>query len=247
MAGGGIISTEKNGWRLQWKDDGTDYPALLEEFISGRLTGRSLSTGSSFREVWRVEAGGRVFVIKRDWEIDRRLEKRLWEKLGGTPYQRLIRLTNRAVGRGCPVVQDVYLVAENISGGRWSEAWLIAEFVEGDSLILEFQDGAPARFLDIAQWIGPMSETIAELHDYGLASNDLHPGQFVISQTGLKVIDLSLDSPILVCQVNDALTFRHFFKVVPPMRSWRRRALFRLMSLGRRFKNFKRKILKRKK
>ncbi len=190
-----IISLKEKGWLIQWKNDGTDYPGLLKDFVEGRLKGRRLSTGSSFREVYRVEAQGRAFVFKRDWEIDRRLEKRIWEKLGGTPYSRLIHLTNRAVNRGCTIVQDVYLVAENIARGRWSEAWLIAEYIEGQSLITEFQNGVPAKFSDIARWIDPMSETIARLHDHGLASNDLHPGQFVLSGQELRVIDLSLNSP----------------------------------------------------
>lgn len=240
MAGQTALLQEKQaGWRIQWRNDGYDYPGLLNKFRSGALKGACLTTGSRFREVYRLEADGRKFVIKRDWEVDPRLEKKLWDWLGGTAYHRLIKFTTRAVLKGCQVAQDVYMVAERISGGRCLEAWLVAEYVEGQSFIRKFEDGQPAEVLEgFDQYVPQMNETLERLHDCGLASNDVHPGQFILTEEGLRIIDLSLDGPMIVCQVNDALTMMHFFKARPPLGNPWRRLLFELLTLRRRFKNY---------
>ena len=241
-----ILKSRGGSWRIQWRNDGFDYPDLLERFRCGELKGRSLSTGSQFREVWLLEDSDRKFVVKHDWEVDNRLEKALWDLIGGTPYQRLIKYTTRAVLKGCRVAQDVYLVAEKISGGRCLEAWLVAEYVEGDSFITEFKDGRPSKVMEsLGDYIPAMNETLEQLHDCGLASNDVHPGQFILTTEGLRIIDLSLDGPMIVCQVNDALTMMHFFHSRPPLRNPWRRALYELFSLRRRFKNFYRSLRSR--
>lgn len=234
-----LLKEQKAGWRVQWRNDGYDYPALLNKFRSGELKGTVLTTGSRFREVWRLETGGRKFVVKRDWEVDRRLEKKLWDWLGGTTYHRLIKFTARAVLKGCRVAQDVYLVAERMSWGRCLEAWLVAEYVEGQSFIKNFENGLPAEVLEGFDRYAPqMNEALERLHDCGLASNDIHPGQFILTEEGLRIIDLSPNGPMIVCQVNDALTMMHFFGVRPPLLNPWRRLLFELLTLRRRFKNY---------
>lgn len=231
-----ILKRAADGWRIQWRNDGHDYPGLLEKFRRGELEGRPLSTGSPLREVWRLELAGRVYVIKHDWEVDHRAEKVLWDFIGGTPYHRLIKYTSRAVMAGCRIAQDVYLVAEKMCRGRCREAWLVAEYVEGESFITEYKDGRPVKVMgNLRAFVPAMNEALEVLHDGGLASNDIHPGQFILTPEGLRIIDLSLDSPIIVCQVNDALTMMHFFKSHPPLRNPLRRVLFRFFSIYRRY------------
>lgn len=241
VANGGlsILKSTAEGWRVQWRNDGYDYPSLLEKFQRGELEGRPLSTGSSFRKVWRIELAGRVYVIKHDWEVDHRTEKVLWDFIGGTPYHRLIKFTTRALMAGCRIAQEVYLVAEKMLRGRCREAWLVAEYVEGESFITEYKDGQPSKVMkNLGDFVPAMNEALEALHDCGLASNDIHPGQFILTREGLRIIDLSLDGPMIVCQVNDALTMMHFFNSRPPLRKPLRRVFFKIFSLYRRFKNF---------
>lgn len=228
----GLRRVWEGNWRIQWRDDGTDYPALLAAFRAGSIPAKRLVTGSPYREVFLAEAGGRRLVIKRDWETDSRLEKRLWIRLGGTPYHRLLKFTGRAVARGCRVVQDVYLVAEKMAGPYCEEAWLIAEFVEGRSFMK--QEGASGEPITSA-WIEAIGQTLGTLHDYGLASNDSQAGNFIINERGdhgLVVIDLELDGPLIICQVNDALRYFRVNRgqVRVPMRDWRRRLMYALVS-----------------
>ena len=238
-----VFKSRQGEWRIEWLNDGYDYPALLDKFRQGQLKGRPLSTGSNFREVYCLEHDGRKFIVKRDWEIDRRAEKVIWDLVGGTPYHRLIKFTARAALKGSTIAQGVYLVAEKMAWGRCLEAWLVAEYVEGESLIQEFKDGRPSKVVDdLGQYISVMNETLEKLHDGGLASNDVHPGQFIKTDQGLRVIDLSLDGPMIVCQVNDALTMMHFFGFRPPLGNPWRRAVYEIFALRRRFKNFYRSL-----
>lgn len=250
----GLSIKEENGWRIQWQADGVDYPSLLNDFRQGLLPGDRLSTGSPDREVYRVAPpaarlpGGpaRRLVIKRDREFDTRLEKRLWDWLGGTQYSRLIRFTNRAVNEGCRLIQDIYLVAEKMEGGRCREAWLIAEYVEGEAFIQQYVDGRASKAINYRHLVPDMARAMGELHDWGLAANDFHPGNFVLTESGdLRIIDLAMDGPMLICQANDALTMMHFYKIRPPLRSWRLRLVYALMSFWRWQKN-KTRSLRRK-
>ncbi|MDR2945385.1 MAG: hypothetical protein LBV79_01365, partial [Candidatus Adiutrix sp.] len=61
----GLVTAERGGYRLQWKDDGTDYPQLLEDFKAGRLKAEQMpNTYHDQRQVYRVEAEGRRYIIK---------------------------------------------------------------------------------------------------------------------------------------------------------------------------------------
>jgi heptose II phosphotransferase len=240
-----LLAAQRDGWRLLWKNDGADYPQLLEDFKAGRLQSTRLFTNSAYRLVHRLELDGRRLVIKHDWETDSRFEKRLWSRLVGTPYSRLIQLTRRAIDRGCPLVQDVYLVAEKIEGASCREAWLIAEYVEGSSFIAEeYVEGKTVDDLerDFKPWLCAIGNTLADLHDWGLASNDVQPGNFIQTDNGLKVIDLSLDGPIFICQANDMLKMRGWFRVNAPIRGVWRKTVYGIWYIRAALKRFSRRL-----
>lgn len=245
----GIRSAEIDGYRVQWKDDGTDYPKLWADFKAGRLQTTRFFTNSVHRRVYRVEADGRRFVMKIDLETDARFEKRLWDRIGGTPYSRLIKFTNRAVNQGCSIVQDIFLVAEKMDGSSCREACLIAEYVEGRSFVAEeYVEGKTVDQLerDFRPWLPAMGRALADLHDWGLASNDVQPGNFILTENGLKIIDLSLDSPIWICQANDMLKMRRWYHVDAPVRGARRKAVYGLMRARYIFQRFLRRLRGRK-
>lgn len=202
-----IRTAERDGYRLQWVDDGTDYPALWAAFRRGELTAQPLGLGQC-REVYRVETEGRRLVFKRDTSVENRWEKRLlvW-LLGGTRYTRILRLTCDAVARGCRAAQRAYLVAERMDGRQCPEAYLIAEYVEGRHLRPE---EIPGRLAEIGR-------ALAEIHRYGLASNDCHPNNFLLTDDGMRMIDLDMSSWVAVCQVNDILAAENWgVKPSPP-------------------------------
>ncbi len=201
-----LVCDYLDGYRVQWKNDGVDYPGIWAAFRKGQLSGKALARGRPFREADRVEVDGRQYLIKRDWHVEKRLEKRLSSFLmGATRYSRIIQLINQAVRRGCDVVQDVYLVAEKMDGRVCREAWLIADFMPGYSLPLEEMEACKEE----------LCETIKKIHHFGLACNDIQPYNFVRCETDglIKGIDMDMSSPLVVCQANDVWAMKWRFNM----------------------------------
>ncbi|MDR0547868.1 MAG: hypothetical protein LBI10_00415 [Deltaproteobacteria bacterium] len=234
-----ILLAKVDQWRIQWINDGFDYQSLLNSFLAGEVTGQRLATETPFRVVHKVEFAGRLFVVKHDEEIDRRLEKRLWFYLAGTMYSRLIRLTDRAIEKGCPILQKVYLVKERMSGRFCQEAYVVAEYVPGQSFMKEtYEEGSQAVFLRPGDNLPLIAKALGTLHSYGLASNDVKISNFILTPSGqIKIIDLSTNTPIILAKINDILETRKLYDIEVPSNSALVGLLARLMSLHRRFKH----------
>jgi tRNA A-37 threonylcarbamoyl transferase component Bud32 len=242
-----IINIENDSiWRTQWKEDGFDYRKLLKDFKDGKIEGQRLTTGSPYRTVHRVKCLNREFVIKTDIDInkrDKRFEKRVFTRFWGTQYSRLINKTFEALNKGCPVVQETYLVSERMEGPYCQEAYIIAEYIPGHSFIREeyretgrVREGenveAEVVFRRPGPWLANVAESLAVLHDYGLASNDAIISNFIVTPEGqVKVIDLTLNGPMIVCQANDVLKMRRSYKTNVPVRSALRKIVVGVIGL----------------
>ena len=233
---GALISGSIDGYRLQWKNDGVDYPAIWQAFRKGQIEGRALARGRPFREADWIEAGSRQYLIKRDWHVEKRLEKRLLSFfMGATRYSRIIQLINKAVRSGCDVVQDVFLVAEKMEGSVCREAWLIADFMPGHPLSKE----------EFAESTEELCETIKKIHSYGLACNDIQPYNFVRCETDgqIKGIDMDISSPVSVCQANDVWAMKLRFNMDLPLTGGPgRRLVWALVGFRDVFRQFSRKL-----
>ncbi len=229
---GPVRVSELDGYRLQWVDDGTDYPALWTAFREGRLAAEPLAVNRPFRDVYRIEAAGRRFVFKRDKYVENRWEKRLLVRLlGATRYTRILRLTSDAVVRGCRTAQEVYLVAERMNGRQCLEAYLIAEYVEGRHLT---PDEIQPRREEIAR-------ALADIHAHGLASNDCQPNNFLVTGHGLRMIDLDMSNLLVICQLNDIQALEKRFGLRSPLTGirWILRGILRFRVL---VNNFSRRL-----
>jgi heptose II phosphotransferase len=234
-----ILHERRGQWRIQWKNDGFDYQSLLNLFLAGEIKGQRLATETHYRTIYKVEYAGRLFVIKRDLEKDHRLEKRLWFFLAGTFYSRLIRLTAQAINNGCQVLQDVYLVSERMEGRLCQEAYVIAEYVPGQSFMREiYEEGQPVIFLRPGDNLALIAEALETLHSFGLASNDAKISNFVLTDSKkIKIIDLSTNTPILLAKVNDILQMRKTYQTEVPINNWLVKILTRIMSWHWRLKH----------
>jgi hypothetical protein len=234
-----ILLETTGPWRVQWKNDGFDYQDLLNRFLAGEITGQRLATETSDRTVHKVQYADRLFVIKHDTEVDKRLEKRLWFYLAGTMYSRLIHLTVKAINQGCPVLQDVYLVKEKVVGRLCQEAYIIAEYVPGQGFMKEeYEEGRQAVFLRPGENLPLIAEALSVLHSYGLASNDVKISNFILTSLGkVKIIDLSPKTPILLAKINDILEMKKNYDTEVPINSWYLKILVKLMTWRQRLKH----------
>ncbi|UQZ89133.1 hypothetical protein C4J81_07950 [Deltaproteobacteria bacterium Smac51] len=215
----GILESTSNGWRTMWKDDGTDYPALLNDFLAGKLDSEEFKSDYS-TSVHQVNALGRRFIFKHYYKLEPRREKRLWHRMAGTFYSRIFKITQKAVQRGCTNAQEIFLVTEQFQGPYSKEVWLIAEYIEGSPL-----GGHPLEL-----WREKVFRTIAHIHQCGMASNDLHPHNMILTPDNeIKLIDVSINSPVIICQMKDLVRLRRHFGDEPPFKE------ILLSTPGRRF------------
>lgn len=205
-----LISEEFDGFRVQWKNDGVDYPAIWRAFRQQSIPFKVIAENRPFRSTYHVELGGRQYLIKKDWHVEKRLEKRLLYFLMGdtTRYSRIIQLINRAVRHGCRSAQDIFMVAEKMEGRVCVEAWLIADFM-------------PGRTLNYDEAIASMNElveTVGDIHRHGLACNDIQPYNFIrANEGGIIGIDMDISSPLLICQANDVWAMKRRFGADVPL------------------------------
>jgi tRNA A-37 threonylcarbamoyl transferase component Bud32 len=214
-----IIQERIGQQRIQWKNDGFDYKSLLNRFLANEISSQRLTTGSRFRTVHKVEFAGRQFVIKHDTKQDFRLEKRLFFLVAGTMYHRLIWLTAKAIQKGCPVVQDIYLVSEKMSGRFCQDAYIIAEYVPGQCFIKEsYEEGQPIIFFRPGENLTLIAEALGILHKYGLASNDAVISNFILTTSKkIKIIDLCPNTPIFISKANDIIKMRRSYRTNIPI------------------------------
>ncbi len=228
---------ERDGFAMQWVEDGSDYPAILEEFWRGRIQGDRLAAQPD-RETFRVKVGERTLVIKRSMAPFGRPRRRLWELVSGTAFSRLFRETWAAIGRGCDFIPEIYLVAEKYAGHRLCvDSYLIAQYIEGEVL-------GPGR-QPSAEWLEALGDTVGRLHAVGLASGAAHAGNLVRTDRGWKMIDLSFKGPMIVCQGHDLLDMKRKFGVEIPAQSPALKIVAALVFLKYRWHLWRREFKKR--
>ena len=224
-----IITTQKDGFNLYQKDHDIDYWQVIDDYVQGRVVGKNLSSGNIERSVACINIDGRNFIIKCEKERDKRLEKRLMRIISGPYYSRLLYRLVKAQSQGCVATNDIYFVAEKIKFRESLETWIIAEFVEG-TVLTEIQDITP-YYLEI-------KTIINQLHVHGLSSNDIHSGNFVLTDGGLKVIDLSDYGNLAICKANDLIALKRFYGLEPE----RKNLIYRLIMFRDSFRHWSRKI-----
>ena len=207
-----LITAEIDGFRVQWKNDGVDYPVIWRAFRANEpgLSVKPIAVNRRFRSTHLLTLGDRQFLMKKDWHVERRCEKRLLYFLTGNTsrYGRIIQLINRAIRQGCRSAQDIFLVAEKMEGGVCVEAWLIADFMPGHSLERE----------EVMANLDELVETVQDIHRHGLACNDIKPYNFIRTTEGeIKGIDMDISSPLLICQANDIWTMKRRFGAQVPL------------------------------
>ncbi len=206
-----VFRTEKrDGWGVRWLEDDLDYRAVLEDFRRGRLQGEVLASRPTL-ETFRVRVGERTLIVKHSTAPGGKPGWHLWEMIAGPAFSRLFRETWAAIGRGCGMIPEIYLAAEKCAvGRRCLEGYLIAQYLEGETL----RPGQPRD-----EWLAALGPTVARLHGYGLASGAPHAWNLIRTGEGWKMIDLSFQGPMLLCQAYDIHNMKRRLGVEAPIHS----------------------------
>ncbi|MEY0435436.1 lipopolysaccharide core heptose(II) kinase RfaY [Providencia huaxiensis] len=224
-----IIKKQRDGFITFQKEGEIDFWQVVNDYIDGKIAGKNLSSGNIDRSVARIQVNGQNFIIKCEKERDKRFEKRLMRIISGPFYSRLLKRLVTAQNKGCTVTNDIYFVAEKMVGRESVETWIIAEYVEGTVL---------SEIDDIKPYYTEMKTIINQLHRYGLSSNDIHAENFVITNEGLKVIDLSDYGSFAICKANDLIALQRFYNIEPDSKNF----VYRFIRFRDNFRHWSRKV-----
>ncbi|WP_270502269.1 lipopolysaccharide core heptose(II) kinase RfaY [Kluyvera ascorbata] len=198
-----INKVEMNGFKIYFKEESINFPSLMKKLSSNEIKGNSLSSGNILRSVNLIEYENKKFIVKNDREIDQRFEKKALSFISGPFYSHMIKRLARLTPEQRACTADLYYVAEKCHFRQCVEVSTIHEYIDGEPLTEINESNAQ-----------DVKDCIIKLHNAGLASNDIHPGNFIRTPSGeLKVIDLSCKGSMKICQANDIITLRNKYNI----------------------------------
>ena len=193
-----IIKYNIDDYTVYEKKSNVNYRKMYHDWLKGIIPFKQLSSGNPKRKVFLVHWFGKKYIIKHDREVDERIEKIIQEAVFGPLYSKLIYRIDRAKKDGLSVTQDLYFVMEKTVMRKCIESIAIFEYIDGKPLH-EFSD----------DYKNDIVKAVIKLHKFRLASNDIHPGNFILTPDGnIKIIDLSCKGSFIRCKANDLMSLR---------------------------------------
>ncbi|CDZ86443.1 lipopolysaccharide core biosynthesis protein [Citrobacter koseri] len=223
-----ISKTHEKGYTVYYKEENKDLKSLMDKYMNNEISGKPLNSGNEFRSVELVEYRSRKFIIKNDREIDPRFEKKIQNFLSGPFYSQLIQKLDSLAPQVRACTADLYCVAEKTRFRQCYDVYTLHEYIEGEPL----NDINESNKEDI-------KACIQQLHRAGLASNDIHAGNFIRTPSGeLRIIDLSCKGSLKICQANDILVLQNKYH----MNIEGQGLVYKLIQLKEKFRRLSRKM-----
>ncbi|EJF8280734.1 TPA: lipopolysaccharide core heptose(II) kinase RfaY, partial [Escherichia coli] len=120
-------------------------------------------------------------------------------------YENLIYQTDRVRGEGIQSINDYFLLAERKTLNFAHYYIMLIEYIEGIGL---------NEYLEISEELkDQLSESIKELHQHGMVSGDPHKGNFIVSEKGLRLIDLSGKKTTAVLKAKDRIDLERHYNI----------------------------------
>ncbi|ARU94399.1 lipopolysaccharide core heptose(II) kinase RfaY [Tatumella citrea] len=198
-----INKTKSFGYDIYFTEEGAIFHDLIFSDNFERFVVKKFPSGNALRDVYLVRYISKYFIVKRDREIDGRLEKRLQNFIYSSANLRLMRYLNKGRDWLLNYTPNVYFIAEKRKFRQCVDSYAVFEFIDGSSI-------GEINHSNISN----VSDCISALHKGGLSSNDIHAGNFIVSSEGqLKVIDLSFKGSLAMCKANDTLILESKYQV----------------------------------
>ncbi|HCN4524203.1 TPA: lipopolysaccharide core heptose(II) kinase RfaY, partial [Escherichia coli] len=106
---------------------------------------------------------------------------------------------------GIQSINDYFLLAERKTLNFAHYYIMLIEYIEGVGL---------NEYLEISEELkDQLSESIKELHQHGMVSGDPHKGNFIVSEKGLRLIDLSGKKTTAVLKAKDRIDLERHYNI----------------------------------
>lgn len=179
-----MISSENyRGFSFYYKDNDIKYKGIFDEILSYDYTTIKVLRNIDDTKVSLISTKHGTFVYKVFAPKSKRSERFFKSFIKGDYYKNLIFETDRVRNEGLTFPNDFYFLAERKIFNYASLFIMLIEYVEGTELI-----DYPVIPEDIKSEI---KSSMQKLHTLKMLSGDPHRGNFIVSESGVRIIDLS--------------------------------------------------------
>ncbi|MDC7699000.1 lipopolysaccharide core heptose(II) kinase RfaY [Vogesella indigofera] len=206
-----VESYRFDGFCVLEKKDDKKYFAILSLFFDEKIERNLIQKGSK-GEVWKVRHDGVCYALKINRPTNKIIGRKVKALLKGSYFSSLILRVDKARAEGCFSMCDVYLVAEKKHFRFARESFVLMEWIDGPLL----SDSEELR----NKYKNEVGDLLKNIHQHGISSGDVHPGNFIVSNTGLRIIDLSGRGASAIDRAKDFIGLKNKFGVEADVDSW---------------------------
>ncbi|GKX57192.1 LPS core heptose(II) kinase RfaY [Leminorella grimontii] len=178
-----IIENKVKKYTVYTKCDSDFFISVFKDFLNFNLDIVRIFRSINDTKVMLINTSRGKYVFKVFAPKDKRFERFAKSFIKGDYYLNLFKQTDRVISEGLNFPNDFYLLAERKVFNYASIFIMIIEYVEGIELV---------DFDEVSKEIKEeISEKVQLLHQHNMVSGDPHKGNFIISPSGVRIIDLS--------------------------------------------------------
>ncbi|BDH44007.1 LPS core heptose(II) kinase RfaY [Salmonella enterica subsp. enterica serovar Choleraesuis] len=178
-----IENYKYKGFVVYTKNDTEVYKNILKDILKYNFTTLKVLRNIDDTKVSLIDTPYGKFVFKVFAPKNKKAERFFKSFVRGDYYKNLIIQTDRIRNLGNNFPNDFYLLAERKVFNYASVFIMLIEYIEGVELsdLDEITDKVRNE----------IKESMKQLHAQGMLSGDPHKGNFIISNNGVRIIDLS--------------------------------------------------------
>lgn len=178
-----LHKTKYNNLTLCFKESRVPYNEILEDFVHLRLPICKVFRNKDNTKVMLVQHQEQLYILKVFKPNGKKIERVLKSFFRKDYFLSLIQLNDELWSKGMRFQNDVYLLAQRKQGPYTDLYIMLNEYIPG-TVLNEF-DVIPEIIKQ------DLVHNMALLHQHKLISGDAHKGNFILSEHGLRIIDLS--------------------------------------------------------
>lgn len=200
-----IYNKTINGLKVFIKDNDPFYEQVLNDFLTYRVKTLKVFRSIDDTKVILIDTARGPLVLKVYAPKHKMIERFLKSCVKKDYYENLIYQTDRVRGEGIQSINDYFLLAERKTLNFAHYYIMLIEYIEGVGL---------NEYLEISEDLKEqLSESIKELHQHGMVSGDPHKGNFIVSEKGLRLIDLSGKKTTAVLKAKDRIDLERHYNI----------------------------------
>ena len=186
-------------------ENNSKYLNVLNDFLSYNINIIKVFRSIDDTKVILIDTARGPLVLKVYAPKHKMIERFLKSCVKKDYYENLIYQTDRVRGEGIQSINDYFLLAERKTLNFAHYYIMLIEYIEGVGL---------NEYLEISEDLKEqLSESIKELHQHGMVSGDPHKGNFIVSEKGLRLIDLSGKKTTAVLKAKDRIDLERHYNI----------------------------------